>query len=275
MKKKLMLLLAGVMLMTTLAGCFNPMTPIGVLFGLGEIMGEVCDYTPWKKTVLLNERQKQLLREVGLSDDYDELSLVQKDAIVKIENCTRYMEEKYPEDCGKFSYSGFFGDQVTLKVQDSMPEFHVIVDIYSENGKTVYKDNYENYLIRDAYKAELRGFFSEYLDPADFLIIPSIQKVKDAGDTAAARVIGVPTIVLKHVERRKIIEIALAYADWMQDEIHKYEGTVYLESYSEEYYRQITEDNYNNTIGNWPEKAEARLKASFEKDKHHYIKFWK
>lgn len=146
MKKKLLLLLTAVLLTGMLTGCYH-LFPGDILLQTADRVCDAYRSNPLENRVLLNERQKELLREVGLPDHYDALNSIQKDAIVKIENCTCYMEEKYPDDRGKFSYSGFFGDQVTLKVQDSEPEFHVIVDIYSENGKVKYKDNYLEYLV--------------------------------------------------------------------------------------------------------------------------------
>ena len=266
MKKKFpLLLMTCVILMTGLSGCFSPLNLVDLLFGSSEVLQKVTPYSPWR--VSLNERQKQLLREVGLPEDYYELNHVQQDAIVKIENSICYMEEKHPEDRGKFSYSGFFGNQVTLKVPDSCPEFHVIVDIYSKNGKRVYKDNYENYRIRDAYKAELSVFLDKHIGPGNYIIVPNITKVKETGDTAVNRVIGVPAIVVKDAGRERMAGIALNYAKWLKRVHHKKADAAHFHGYSEEYFNMITEENYRgDPEAPWRWKELGRVTVSFSGD---------
>lgn len=59
---------------------------------------------PDKETVVLNERQKKILRKTDLPTDYDELTYTQKKAIVAMEEMLQYADEKYNDT---FCYEGY------------------------------------------------------------------------------------------------------------------------------------------------------------------------
>lgn len=56
------------------------------------------------ESVILNERQKRILKENGLSDNYNDLSDAQRKSIVAIEEMLQYAEKKY---AAEFAYAGY------------------------------------------------------------------------------------------------------------------------------------------------------------------------
>ena len=83
-----------------------------------------------KYTVKLTERQKKILRDEGLPEEYDRLTDSQKNAIVKIESALSYLEETYEDE---FEYTGYVSgglddEYVTAKISGTLPE--KIVTVY-------------------------------------------------------------------------------------------------------------------------------------------------
>ena len=105
--------------------------------------------------LVLNERQKEILEEVGLSTDVEELTYMQKRAIITIDEMLTAMEEKYDRS---FSYAGYVApglleyEHLIAYPSDgarSIDSFEVR-KVEGENG-TEYEDDYMNVAIRDDY----------------------------------------------------------------------------------------------------------------------------
>lgn len=64
------------------------------------------------ETVVLNDTQKSILQEMGLSTNYEDLSFNQKDDIVAIDKMLTYIEKKYDV---QFTYEGFEEESTASK----------------------------------------------------------------------------------------------------------------------------------------------------------------
>lgn len=109
--------------------------------------------------LVLNDRQKEILEEVGLPTDVEELTYMQKRDIIAIDEMLTAMEEKYNRS---FSYAGYVApglleyEHLIAYPSDGARSFDSfeVRKVEGENG-TEYEDDYMLVAIRDD--------FSEYL----------------------------------------------------------------------------------------------------------------
>ena len=248
----LLVLVMGMLLSSFLSGCAGVFRAIDILQSTGE------------EKVVLNERQKALLRELDLPEEYDQLNASQKDGIVMIEKAIVYLEDKYPQ---KFEYEGYVaggydGQYVTLKVVDSCPEEYVNVQIYRKNGRYEFVDDYENILLGKQATAEMKAFLSAYFDSSDIQVYMDVYEVVD-GDTAIQRVRGTVNIMIKSIYTEEEVEkAAMAYAQWLQEVHHRTGAVARFRLYSVEDYEKINEFNYTDFF----RKQIKQYKLTFDQD---------
>lgn len=109
--------------------------------------------------LVLNDRQKEILEEVGLPTDVEELTYMQKRDIIAIDEMLTAVEEKYNRS---FSYVGYVAkgpleyEHLIAYPSDGFPDYDnfEVRKVKGEKG-TEYEDDYMNVAIRDD--------FSEYL----------------------------------------------------------------------------------------------------------------
>ena len=210
-----------------------------------------------EEQVVLNERQKELLRELELPEEYDELNDSQKDGIVMIEKAFVYLEDKYPQ---KLEYDGYVaggidGQYVTVKVTDSCPEEIVTVQIYKNNGHYEMVDDYENFIVAKEATEEMKAFLSNYFNLADIQVHIYVYEVQD-GDTAPQRAIN------GLYAEEEVKTVAKEYVEWMKNVHHRKAGVAEFRLYSVENYEKINEFNYTDYFG----EEEVRFKVHFQSD---------
>lgn len=120
--------------------------------------------------IILNERQKNLLASLGLPEDYEELTISQKNAIVRIEAMLNYLENKYGIT---FIYDGYVSASVSDKEHLlAYPEgisSDNIVTVYSsyENEQYVYEDDFNELLTKEEFEINSKVIFAKpYYDRA-------------------------------------------------------------------------------------------------------------
>ena len=94
------------------------------------------------------------LRDMLVKRGVSILMLTREDYMNAVEY---YMQKKYGE---KFEGEYILEDSIYVHPK-SKPEWHVVVDFYSENGLTYFGDNYVGYL----KKAELEKYIYELIEP--------------------------------------------------------------------------------------------------------------
>ena len=199
-----------------------------------------------KYTVELTERQKKILRDEGLPEEYDRLTDSQKNAIVKIERVLSYLEETYEDEFEYMGYvsGGLDGEYVTVKISGTLPEKIVTVYISYKNGKYSYSDNYD------------------YLDPADFQVYAEIRELRDAGESLVERAVGVPLILVNNVcSEEEVKAAAQAYAEWIAAMENKGGGGADFKVYRAEDYILINEFNYRDYLGQWIYEIDVTVDA--------------
>lgn len=121
----------------------------------------------------LTDRQKEILQNEGLSNEWENLSFKEKIAIEAIEEMLQYLENEYPNDI--FQYQGYvsdgFDDQEHLIAQCNYGEVTVF-----RNDDGSFNDNYVetklSYLISDMINLE----FSKIVDENDFIVTADVNK---------------------------------------------------------------------------------------------------
>ena len=217
-----------------------------------------------KYTVELTERQKKILRDEGLPEEYDRLTDSQKNAIVKIESALSYLEETYEDE---FEYTGYVsggldGEYVTAKISGTLPEKIVTVYISYRNGKYSYSDNYEAKIAEEEYKKEITDFLSGYFDPADFQVYAEIRELRNAGESLVERAVGVPLILVNNgCSKEEVKAAAQAYAEWIAAMENKGGGGADFKVYRAEDYILINEFNYRDHLGKWIYELDVTVDA--------------
>lgn len=117
--------------------------------------------------IMLTERQKEILQEMGLPEDYAALTDSQKSAITNIERALSYLEDSYGEE---FVYDGYAaggldGQYLTAYAKNDAAQKIVTVNISYKNGEYHYTDDYQ--LLRateeyqEALEQQLRSMMNE------------------------------------------------------------------------------------------------------------------
>ena len=124
--------------------------------------------------VSLNQRQKDILTEQGLSTEYTELSASQQKAIVAIEEMLVYVETKYNTS---FSYAGY-SDQGSLE-KEQMRAFPTSGDKETDSftiTKTGYEDDYINVAANAIYVAYVYDSIKAILPDTEIKVFAEITK---------------------------------------------------------------------------------------------------
>ena len=109
-----------------------------------------------KPELVLNERQKEILEEVGLPTDAEELDSSQQEAIIAIDEMLTEIEKKYNTS---FSYAGYIApgplehEQLIAYPTEGSSRDTFTVTRGKENGKYVYEDEYMNVAIRKDFSS--------------------------------------------------------------------------------------------------------------------------
>ena len=104
-----------------------------------------------KPEIVLNERQKEILEEVGLPTDAEKLDSSQQEAIIAIDEMITEIEKKYNTS---FSYAGYVAtgplesEHLMAYPSDGNPRTDSFEVRKTDNG---YEDDYMNVAIRDDY----------------------------------------------------------------------------------------------------------------------------
>ena len=222
-----------------------------MLCGCARRNGNMADSTK-KQTVVLTERQKGILRELGLPEEYEQLNDSQKNGIVKIEMALAYLEDTYEEE---FEYDGYVsggldGQYVTAKIVGSSPTRYVNVYINYNEDHYEFSDNCREIMAEPEYEKQVAEFMSDYFDPSDFHVYVEISRLKEEGESVIERAVGVPDIMVKGVYNEKEVEeAARAYAGWIAGMKYKNGGGADFRVYKTSEYSTINDYSYKEHYG--------------------------
>lgn len=155
MKRKKLMIIAMIMMCLVTGGC--GMNNKDDATNVTLVSGDKVD-----KQVTLNERQKSILKEEGLSENYEDLTTEQQVSIVRMEELFQILEDKYDV---QFSYLGYKraeileGEQLIAYPTGGSKDDVVTLKYY----KGEWHDDYDCVAVRPYYeKATLRSLENIY-----------------------------------------------------------------------------------------------------------------
>ena len=176
--------------------------------------------------VVLTERQKQILRDADLPEEYESLPDSQKNAIEKIEDALSYLEEKYGVE---FKYGGyvsgglypsFDGEYVLAQLKDAplYDETYIKVNISYEDKEFHYSDDYQEICAVPEYEAALDEALRAMAgEESDFFIKADIIQLTDSDDYIISRAYGGATVFVlnRYSSKDEAEDLVNQYAEWI------------------------------------------------------------
>lgn len=220
--------------------------------------------------VELNQRQKDILADSGLSTEYEELNDSQKSAIQVIEAGLEYMEEKYG---GTFCYVGYVPsgvldqEQLTCYEEGTPTEKVITVLISYKDRVRQFEDNYAEVNAADPYSEALRNHFKG-TGLSQFLVITEIKGLKEGYSeyTVINDANAFVRIVFSEESctREELSSIAVEFSEWMRADNPDGYGEFRFYLFSKEAYRELNIYNFDSVIEE--HGSLARITCSLAKD---------
>ncbi len=208
-------------------------------------------------TVILGERQKRILKEAGLSQDYESLSLTQKSAIESIEQMLTYLETTYNEP---FSYRGYIARGILDKEQlFAYPEKGNENDVVTvtrsyQNDVFIYTDNYTDFLALPTYHDALTVYFDNVVGKENYKLFLKIRATDRTftPENVLRQANSSGCVVLRNIiDEKRLHEISAAYGNWILDQSNGSRAsvmTVFL--VPDALFYDINESNYEEQLRN-------------------------
>lgn len=127
-----------------------------------------------KGTYVLCDRQKKILKQVGLPLDYEKLNDTQKSAIECIEDIFKYLDKTYPKE--KFEYSGYVPystlEPEHLIVESQYGEVTVkrYVSTDSPDKPPTFEDDFKDVKAADIYATVVDDYLAKKYDTDKYLV---------------------------------------------------------------------------------------------------------
>ena len=191
----------------------------------------------------LNERQKKILVENGLSADWKDLKYDQKESITAIEEMLEYLEEKYGKE---FEYSGYnsglsFGDKeelIAVAVDDD-PIYDGVSVWRDEDNKKEFYDDYDIIKLEHKLREESKSTLEKIFGGADYMLYMSNVNFRDDNVEVAEEGEFEIHVRASQVENINIKEAYLKLWDYYESKVDNVRGVfLYVvkdEKFDEEY----------------------------------------
>lgn len=134
----------------------------------------------------LTSRQKKILKEAGLSTNYDDLLSSQRIAIKRIEELYKYLDSEYDEE---FIYEGYIApnslqDEQLLVYPQGLTESDIVtVTVSKIDDKEIITDDYLNLLLRDDYELYIKNIIVKLVNSENVKVYSEITEVKDKNNS--------------------------------------------------------------------------------------------
>ena len=136
--------------------------------------------------VELTSRQKKILKEAGLSTNYDDLLSSQRIAIKRIEELYKYLDSEYDEE---FIYEGYIApnslqDEQLIVYPQGLTESDIVtVTVSKIDDKEIITDDYLNLLLRDDYESYIKNIIVKIVNSENVKVYSEITEVKDKNNS--------------------------------------------------------------------------------------------
>lgn len=135
--------------------------------------------TPEEVDVVLTQRQKDILEQMQLPKDYDELTAIQKSAIMAIEDMLSYLENKYNDT---FSYTGYYetssAAEEHLTAECSVGEVTVFRSYI--DGEYTYSDNYKVISSGPRYSEAISDYIGKSFSSGTYKVFAVVNSLDDS-----------------------------------------------------------------------------------------------
>lgn len=196
--------------------------------------------------VVLSEKQKKILKEAGLPQNYDELDAMQQINIRNIGLMLDYIENKYDKE---FEFYKFYADSTGFEapslevypVDDSECIVTVKSVTKSDSKKVTYTDDYLELQSMTEYEQEIRNCIKDKFPETEYEVFSTINILEEGEGGALSRASATTYICMvdpfeKEEDALKAAEEVISY---IQDKNGNKPNGVY-------YYMQ-TEEQFNHT----------------------------
>lgn len=154
------------------------------LVGCGEKIKT--EHSQKNSQVELTSRQKKILKEAGLSTNYDDLLSSQRIAIKRIEELYKYLDSEYDEE---FIYEGCIApnslqDEQLIVYPQGLTESDIVtVTVSKIDDKEIITDDYLNLLLRDDYESYIKNIIVKLVNSENVKVYSEITEVKDKNNS--------------------------------------------------------------------------------------------
>lgn len=154
------------------------------LVGCGEKIKT--EHSQKNSQVELTSRQKKILKEAGLSTNYDDLLSSQRIAIKRIEELYKYLDSEYDEE---FIYEGYIApnslqDEQLIVYPQGLTESDIVtVTVSKIDDKEIITDDYLNLLLRDDYESYIKNIIVKLVNSENVKVYSEITEVKDKNNS--------------------------------------------------------------------------------------------
>ncbi|MBE5920426.1 MAG: hypothetical protein E7272_11370 [Pseudobutyrivibrio ruminis] len=202
--------------------------------------------TKQEEEVVLSEKQKKILKEAGLPQNYDELDAMQQINIRNIGLMLDYIENKYDKE---FEFYKFYADSTGLEtpslevypVDDSECIVTVKTVTKSDSKKVTYTDDYMELQATSEYEQAVKNCIAERFQDAEFEVFSTINSMEEGERDVLSKASAVTYVCM--VDPFEKEEDALKAAEEVINYIKEKNGNKPLGIY---YYMQ-TEEQFNQT----------------------------
>ena len=135
-----------------------------------------------KPEIVLNERQKEILEEVGLPTEAEKLDSSQQEAIIAIDEMLTEIEKKYNTS---FSYAGYIApgpleheELIAYPTEGSSGDTFSVTRV-KKNGKYVYEDEYVYGVVEPVFQEYILKYCEGELGVKNVKVYSMVTKIKD------------------------------------------------------------------------------------------------
>ena len=203
-------------------------------------------------TIVLNERQKEILISQGLPIDYEELNYTQKESIIAIEELLTFVENKYGIE---FCYDGYIPrrnlEEETLYAYPKGEDTKRITVIRTTNDNIT--DNYINILLEEPVQNMILEYISDKINSNDVKVY---LEVTDTNINTTENLInnikgnvGINAIIFVDediVSTAMYLEILENFKTWLKEE--QLDGLYQLIRLKENKLKYLTQYNYSDYL---------------------------
>ncbi len=215
------------------------------------------------ETIVLNERQKKILRKKGLPTDYYELNPYYMLEITRCEEMLEYLDKKYNSTFVYVDYStGNLGE--TLDAYDENDPNKGLITVETVEGDE-FKDDYDSVKLGYEIEDEITSYFDEHLGKDRTKVYCSCAIFDEKAEEEFEKCSSDNCIFIngEGKDYDEIEQSVKEFCDWIMAKNRKYESGFNFFIQNEEQFSMTTRENYGDMTGEqgYEQRLMARAKV--------------